>query len=234
MALEIRKKLARDDPENSNAQNDLFVSFYNIGAIQLQQSKMKSALKTYEQALKIIKKLSIKDPDNTILKRHLYCNYSRISRIYEQMNESFNAINYVTKGLEIAEKLQILDPDNSFYKLEILEFKGIIARLSGDQQLTINKHEKALDFYNSALQFSKKAYDADKSNTDARYDVHVNYRKIGEAYAMLGKPQAALDAWQKALSIVKGCFNENEPSLARKEFLLLNQLIHDLNKVTEP
>ena len=54
---------------------------------------------------------------------------------------------YNLKGLNLAEKLHALDPPNIYYKIEIFEFKGVIARLNGDQQLIKNKPEKALDYY---------------------------------------------------------------------------------------
>ena len=69
MALEISKKLARDDPDNSNVQRDLWVSYGKIGDVQQQLGNTQGALQSYEMALEISKKLARDDPDNSNAQR---------------------------------------------------------------------------------------------------------------------------------------------------------------------
>ncbi len=56
--LEIRKKLAEGDPENSDAQRDLMITHFKIGKALESVKDTTGALKSYEQALTIAQRLA--------------------------------------------------------------------------------------------------------------------------------------------------------------------------------
>jgi predicted S18 family serine protease len=59
--LEIRKKLAADDPKNTQAQRDLMISYWEIGDVQSALKNSKNAFAYYQQALVIAEAIAAKD-----------------------------------------------------------------------------------------------------------------------------------------------------------------------------
>ena len=229
MDLEIRKKIAESDVTSAQAQRDLSVSYNKIGDVNLTLGRTEDALSSYEMGLEISKKIAESDVTNAQAQLDLSLGINKLGRAFEKMSDIEKALHSNKNALEIVEQLFVKDYNNSSIKQLVNEFKGVIARLNGDQQMNKNLPVVARKYYNQALELSQGVFHAQQNNNDAKYDIQVNYRKIGEAHAMIGEKEKALTAWQSSLAIIKDLSHDKNNVLIQNEILLLNKLINQLN-----
>ena len=68
-SLDIRRKLAAQDPGNAQAQRDVSVSLNKLGDMKLQEGDQAGALAAYQESLDIRRKLAAQDPGNAQAQR---------------------------------------------------------------------------------------------------------------------------------------------------------------------
>jgi tetratricopeptide (TPR) repeat protein len=224
-ALEISKKLAESNSANSQAQQDLSYSYQRLGNVHLQLGDTQAALKAYQQALEIRKKLAESDTSNNDAQHDLFVSYSKIGRVYEILNQSESAFDAQQNGLLIAQKNE---KRHKRLQNDISEFKGVIDRLKGDEYMRQNKPDSAIELYIKALEISKQLTEERNDNLDARYDLHINYRKLGQAHEAKKRFSEASECFKKALGIVSRIAKDENNKLAQNEEKLLISLIEGL------
>ena len=119
MALNVRQKLAQLDPDNTDWQRGLSVSFERVGSIHQANGDNTAALKALQDSLAIRQKLVQLDPTNTQWQRDLSVSFYVLGGIYQASADKPAALKALQDSLDISKKLAELDPSNSQWQLDV-------------------------------------------------------------------------------------------------------------------
>ena len=101
MAGAICERLLLSDPDNTEWQRDLSVSFNKIGDLLMAEGQRTEALERYQSGLAIAERLAAKDPDNTEWQRDLIVSHVKLA----ELGTPVEAAGYYEKALAIARAL---------------------------------------------------------------------------------------------------------------------------------
>ena len=109
-ALDIRERLAAQDPDNADWQHDLSVSHNKLGDIAHAQGDRSDARTAYQNALDIRERLAAQDPNNTEWQRGLAVSYYNIAQLDGEDKQSYWDRAYITLNtLKMADKILPID-----------------------------------------------------------------------------------------------------------------------------
>jgi tetratricopeptide (TPR) repeat protein len=133
-SMEIRKKLAERDPENTEWQRDLSISHNKLGDIQQLRGDLDGAQHSYEAGMEIVKKLAEGDPENTQWQRDLSVCYSKMSRVCRLLEKGSEARQWAEADLAIAQELAERDPSNAQWRQDVEFSRKILADLEAESR----------------------------------------------------------------------------------------------------
>ncbi|MDZ7352099.1 MAG: CHAT domain-containing protein [candidate division KSB1 bacterium] len=128
-ALEIRAKLAAQEPNRADYARDLSVSYERMGDLLRSLGEGSAARQYYEKALEIAAKLAAQEPNRADYARDLSVSYERMGDLLRSLGEGSAARQYYEKALDIRLKLAAQEPNLlerqldlvvSFYKLGLI------------------------------------------------------------------------------------------------------------------
>jgi hypothetical protein len=107
-SLEIRERLAKQEPSNSEWQHDLSISYERVGDVLSAQGDLAGALKSYRDRLEIRERLAERDPSNAGWQSDLAWNYWRIGSARAEVEPTLKneAQEMVEKGRDILGQLK--------------------------------------------------------------------------------------------------------------------------------
>jgi tetratricopeptide (TPR) repeat protein len=148
----ILKQLAQEEPQNTEIQHFLSVSYTKLGEVAMRQDRKPAALEAYQQALTIDKKRVQKNPHDNQAQHDLSLDYYNIVEVYLQLGNPQTAKDYFLDLLKteeqsnmayyylgyIAEKEPHFDNALSWYQkvdkgLKYIEAQGRIALILAKQ-----------------------------------------------------------------------------------------------------
>jgi tetratricopeptide (TPR) repeat protein len=135
----VANKIA-NDPSNRKLQRDLYVSYLDIGAVQLIQGKLLDAFKSYCKGLNIAKKIASDDPSNPAWQHDLVFIHWFIGDLQVTQGKLPEALNSFGEALNISKKLVDKDPSNNKWKRDLFVSYLYI----GDVQEKLWKLDEAL------------------------------------------------------------------------------------------
>ena len=145
------------------------------------------ALEMYTQAESIYNNLGT---SNTYLFASLYNN---ISHIYQQKNQHQTALEYLQKALNLITPTEDSAPE--------IATTRVAMSLS---YLALGKKDEAI----KALQLAKTYYESENGQTDGHYGSYLS--ALGEYYWRCKDYDNAVSTYEKALSVIKSRFGEND------------------------
>ena len=110
VALSIAQELVSKEPDNTEWQRDLSVSYIKVADI-LRRSDPAAALDNYQASLKIAQDLARREPDNTEWQRDLSVCYNNVADMLCRSDPAAALDNYQA-SLKIAQDLAQREPDN--------------------------------------------------------------------------------------------------------------------------
>ncbi|MDZ7406613.1 MAG: tetratricopeptide repeat protein, partial [candidate division KSB1 bacterium] len=128
-ALDIRAKLAAQEPNRADYARDLSVSYERMGDLLSSLGEGFAARQYYEKALDIRAKLAAQEPNRADYARDLSVSYERMGDLLRSLGEGEAARQYYEKSLDIRLKLAQAEPNLlerqldlvvSFYKLSFI------------------------------------------------------------------------------------------------------------------
>jgi tetratricopeptide (TPR) repeat protein len=111
-SLDARKKLAEEDPYNSNLQRDLSNDYLKAGDLYWKKGHFADAMAEYNVTLDIRKKLAELDTDNADFQRSLSFAYERLGDLFSEQDLLPEAKKAFNSSLHIRDILARHDPDN--------------------------------------------------------------------------------------------------------------------------
>ena len=104
-ALTITEQIAKKDPNNTQAQLDLEISYEKMGDVNSALGKSNIALEAYQKEFDILKKLADDDKSNMAAQWDLFVSYTKLGMLYQQLKQNQLALPFFNQALPIAEKL---------------------------------------------------------------------------------------------------------------------------------
>jgi tetratricopeptide (TPR) repeat protein len=117
--LEIRERLARQDPSNAGWQRDLSISHNKLGDVQLAQGDLAGALASFRKDLEITERLARQDPSNAQWQRDLSVSHNKLGEVQLAQGDLAGALASFRKHLEITERLARQDPSNADWQRDL-------------------------------------------------------------------------------------------------------------------
>lgn len=198
-ALEIARDLVRRDPDNTEWQRELSVSWDNIGVLRLRLGDGDGAWQAFEASLKIAKDLARTDPDNTEWQRDLSVSWSHIGDLRLRLGDEDGARQAYDASLQIRQDLARRDPDNTQWQHDLSMSWNKI----GDLRLQLDDDDGARQAFEAGLDIVENLVRRDPDNTEWQRDLWVSWNKIGDLRRRFGDGDGAREAFEVGLDIIK-------------------------------
>jgi tetratricopeptide (TPR) repeat protein len=168
-SLAIRERLIKADPDRTDCQHPLAVSYQRIGDVLLAQSNRPEALKSYRDSFGIMDRLAKVDPNSTKAQRELSVSYLKIGDALNAQGSFGEALQSYRNCLTIAERLARADPGNTAAQRDLLVSYDSL----GDALKAQGNLGEALQSYREGLASAERLVKADPSisQKELRYAV---------------------------------------------------------------
>ncbi|WP_449220858.1 nSTAND1 domain-containing NTPase [Tistrella mobilis] len=226
-SLEIFKRLAEQEPENTEAQRDLSVSLEKIADIRQRQDPA-AALALYEQSLEIRRRLAEREPENTLAQRDLSLGLEKIADI-RQRQDPAAALALYEQSLEIRRRLAEREPENTQAQRDLSISLSKIADIRQRQDPAA-----ALALYEQSLEIRQQLAEREPENTQAQRDVSISLEKIADI-RQRQDPAAALALYEQSLEIRQQlAAREPENTEAQRDLSVSLNKIADIRQRQDP
>ena len=168
----------KDDPNNSDWQRDLSVSFNKIGDMHKANGDGDNAITAYNNSLNIRETLAKRDPNNSDWQRDLSVSYDNLGNMHKANGDGDNAITAYNNSLNIAETLAKRDPNNSDWQRDLMVSYVKMSDVFPDEK--ISYLQKALDILIRQKQ-SNRLYPEDFWIIDELKERLSNAKATGES-----------------------------------------------------
>ncbi len=126
--LEIRERLAAQDPGHAGWQRDLSVSHDRIGDVQVAQGDLAAALKSFGAGLEIAERLAAQDPGHAGWQADLAASHGKLGQLLKAMGQREQALEMFEKGRAIVGPLAE-NSEMALWKGYLRSFDAEIANL---------------------------------------------------------------------------------------------------------
>jgi tetratricopeptide (TPR) repeat protein len=203
-ALELYRSLAKANPEDKQAQQDLSLgyqqlstSYQKLGDLQRQADNVQAALGNYEKKLELSKQEAATDPKDKELQRNLFTSYETVGEVQQQLGHSQDAVANYETALIIRQSLATAAP------ADIQAQRGLATgyhRL-GELHWQQNNTEAAVANYEKELNLCQQLVTANPKDKQAQRDLASSYEGLGDVQKQLHKTQVAVAHYEKSLAI---------------------------------
>ena len=118
MALAIRERLAKAEPDRADYQRDLSVSYNKMGDLYGALGQGEQAREAYARSLAIAERLAAAEPDRADYQRDLSVSYDRMGDLYRALGQGEQAREAYARSLAIAERLAKAEPDRADLQMD--------------------------------------------------------------------------------------------------------------------
>ena len=175
MSLDVRNKLFAQDPTNALWENDLALSYEDLGNILNAQGDLDGALKMYRGSLSHRTTLAKRDVTNAEAQRNLEISNAEIGSLLLTLGDLRGAWESCTDALQIAHKLGEKDQNNEEWQSDISEG----SERAGDVLKAQGNFPEARKMYLNAMSIRTNLI-----SRDARWqmDVAKNEEEIADVF----------------------------------------------------
>jgi tetratricopeptide (TPR) repeat protein len=205
-ALEVGKRLAEREPENSGWQRDVSVSLNKVGGVLLEQGNLEGARRAFEQDLEIAQRLAEREPENSGWQRDVSVSLERVGDVLFEQGNLEGARRTFEQVLEVRQRLAEREPENSGWQRDVsvsLEWVGKVLHAQGNL-------EGARRAFEQALEVRQRLAEREPENSGWQRDVSVSLNRLGDVLLEQGNLEGARRAFEQALE-VRQRLAEREP-----------------------
>lgn len=173
VALTLTQKLLSNEPDNTQWQRDLSVSYGKVADI-LRRSDPAAALAHYQSSLKIARDLAQREPNNTQWQRDLSVSYNKVADVLRRSDPA-TAFAHYKASLKIRQALARLDPDNTERQRDLSVSYNKLADIMCRRDPTA-----ALAHYQSSLKIAQDLARREPDNTQYQRDLSISHNKVAD------------------------------------------------------
>ncbi len=181
-ALEIRRKLSSDFPDNADLRRTLSVSYYNQGEILAKLNRYREATDCYQKDVEIAQSLLAKDPSNEQYRGDTAYGLLRIGDMFVQIGDYNQALLNYKKSQTMRTQDLTADPTNLWKRSSLIESYAKTGKtFSKMGQIELAKTEAAMTF--SMMEKTE----VEPENAAFRGFFAVTFMDLGETYKNLAE-----------------------------------------------
>jgi tetratricopeptide (TPR) repeat protein len=196
-AMEIAKKLAESDPQDTDSERDLSVAHNKLGEIQRVRRDLAAAERSFEAAMEIAKKLTQTDPQNTEWQRDLSVAHNKLGDIQQARGDLAEAERSFEATMKIVKKLAESDPRNVQWQSDL----SVSHSKLGGIQLARGDLAGAERSFEATMEIRKRLVQRDPQNTEWQRDLSVSHTRLGIIQQTRGDLHGAGRSFEAALEI---------------------------------
>ena len=228
-SLEMRRFLLEQDSESAQAKRDLSVSQLKIGHCLLRRgapNDVQRALEAYELAHKTFKQLVDDNPNSAQTKRDLSVAQIDIGDLFlrhSSSDDAERALKAYQASLETRRQLVEDNPDSVQARrdLSISQKKiGVFYMQRGAP----GDAERALEAFQAALEIDRQLVEDNPDSAEAKRDLSVSQKKIGDFYlrrGARGDTERALKVYRESLETRRQLVKDSPKSAVAKRDLVI-------------
>lgn len=224
--IKINKKLLEKDPDNSEYNNGLEISYSRLGSTHGELGNWDEALTFLELSAKLAEQLYKNHPQNIDFKSNLGSSYQKLGSTHSSIGNWDKASSFFEQFNKLMEQLYESYPRNMHFKNGL----AISYEKLGDTHTSLGNHGKALKFFEQYNDLSKQLNEAYPQNVDFKNGFAVSYYKLGKFYKdKMNDNHKAKPYYQKCAKIYEE-LTTAYPSYAefQKNYGIVNGILEDL------
>ena len=193
----IFEALLMQQPDSTDLQRELSVSYGRVGDVQVAQGNLPAALTSYQASLAIRERLAKSDPGNFSWQRDLSVPYDRVGNVQMAQGNLQAALTSYQASLVIRERLAKSDPGNLGGQSDL----SVSYNKVGDVQVAQGNLPAALTSYQASLAIRERLAKSDPGNAGWQRNLSLSYDRVGDVQAAQGNLPAALTSYEASLAI---------------------------------
>jgi len=197
--LDITKRLAEVEPENTGFQRDLSISYDRLGYLAQCAGHADEATGLYQQGLDISQQLTELEPKNADFRRDLSRFYDRLANLAYRAGHIGNATDLYERGLDISRRLIELEPENTGSWRDLSIAYGRLADLDRDN----GDPGKAAGLYERGLAIAERLAKLEPENTGFQRNLTIFYDRLADHAHRTGHIAKATQLYRKGLAIAE-------------------------------
>ena len=178
-ALEIRERLAVDNPHDTSPQNELAYSYSVFGTFLRAVGEQDASLSMFKKLVHTRERLAGAEPGNNEFQHQLAMSYDSIALLFRKMTQPADALNYLKKALPIWQKLM---QDN----LSASRFSEAVAGTSINIAVIhreTNEPQKAFEFDRRAIEIWERLVRENPTVIRFKSSLAATYANMGSSLA---------------------------------------------------
>ena len=201
-SLAIWRKIAQDFPGNTQTETALGTLYQGIGSLQMKIGKRDDALNSLRSSQAIFRKLTESEPTVTEFQNDLATVYMLIAMLQDPDERKKTE----EQAIAIWKKLVEAHPTIGDFRSNL---SGVLTNSAGQMHNKANdlrasgQNAEAMELFQKARSTSEEALGFDSSNMTTYDFLTKHYRAIGDLLQESGKPDEAVQAYNRQLDVVK-------------------------------
>jgi eukaryotic-like serine/threonine-protein kinase len=196
-ALEIRERLARENPTDSRLRRDVALSLDNIGLLQQAMGRPAEAMASHRRALAIRERLASEDPTVAQYRRDLAASHNNIGLAQYLAGRPEESIAAHRRALEIRQRLVDEAPSDGRLRRELAQTLLNI----GTQHQEMGRSAEGLASLARARAILERLASENPADGILLRDLSGSHNNIGNIQLATGRRAEALASYERAMSI---------------------------------
>lgn len=199
-ALAYRRKAAELRPDDLIYQNDLAMSYNNLGAARASAGNQEAAVEAYAQAVALGEKLAQSAPDQQAYREYLAMRYGNLGLAQSKLGRLSDAEQSFRRALALQEQLTARNPEEP----DLRSHLGGLYNNLGFLLEKVQRQAEAAKCYQQAVEHQRAAYARAPQVARYRESLSNHYYNYGRALRRVGRPAEAArialarrDLWPK-------------------------------------
>ncbi|MDJ0842451.1 MAG: hypothetical protein QNK37_38470 [Acidobacteriota bacterium] len=196
-ALAKAESLARRDPNNSDWQYELVVSYYWIAEVHRIDHNPKAAMPYCRKYLEVAQRMNQAQPDDEFWIYELACAYQNLAAIHDELGHWREALRFIEMNIPLTETLTQSNPKNYQWKYDLADSLAWRAKI----QLEHGQLDLAHQTFVRSLDIQQATVEAEPSNQRFKYFLLELHLHLWNVYNFKGEVMRAIEHGKAALKI---------------------------------
>jgi len=213
LALEIDRKIAKENPNDAVAQRHVMASLNNIANVAQALGDVPSAQTYYIESTARAEILLKEDASNSRVLYSFVVALENLGDTYKTLGDLDAAQSTYKKSLDFARKLNALDKENTMWEREL----SVAHNKNGDIALAMGQYEEAINYFRKSLSIRENLVKNNPDSVGWKRDLAVIFSKIGDWHLAKQEFDKAYSLFSKSLTIRKRLLNKDPKAIQTRE-----------------
>ena len=198
-ALDISRKLSAKDPSRTEWQQNLAISYQQIGNVFAAEGNLTKAFDAYQESNKILQGLVDRDKGNALWQRDLSLTLEKVGDVQSRQGKLGEAFQTYQRAYEIRRSFSEKDPKDTQWRRDLAmsyaKLGGVLMRQG--------KLNEAYQAFRNSHDIVESLAKLDPTNQSWQSDLSTTFLRIGAVLTRQGKLGEAFQAYQNCHTIRK-------------------------------